>query len=216
MAARTSSPKGSAPRWRLLLAVTAWAIALGAGLYVMARYESTPGPAALAPRTWPEESTLTRRDDGATLVMFAHPRCPCTRASIAQLASVMSNEGPSARVYVLFTVPAGADSSWRETDTWRDASAIAGVTTIHDEEGAEAARFGARTSGEVLVFDASGSLVFEGGITGARGHAGDNLGSSTVATLLSGRTSVVGHTPVFGCELVVTAKCPLCAHEDRP
>ncbi len=65
----------------------------------------------------------------------------------------------------------------------------------------EAARFGARTSGFVVVYDATGSLRYAGGITGSRGHAGDNVGRRTVERILAGESERDLDHPVFGCGL---------------
>ena len=51
---------------------------------------------------------------------------------------------------------------------------------LRDDDGAEARRFGAETSGQTLLYDARGALAFSGGITGARGHAGDNAGRASL------------------------------------
>jgi hypothetical protein len=85
---------------------------------------------------------------------------------------------------------------------WRDAAAIPGVHPIEDIDGGEIRKFGAATSGQVLLYDASGRLQFNGGITASRGHAGDNDGRDAVASLLrSGRAPL--HTAfVFGCSLL--------------
>ena len=37
-------------------------------------------------------------------------------------------------------------------------------------------RFGAETSGQTLLYDRDGRLLFSGGTTGSRGHDGDNAG----------------------------------------
>ena len=47
---------------------------------------SRPGGDPEAPARWPEASALVRNADGPTLVLFAHPKCPCTDASLAELA----------------------------------------------------------------------------------------------------------------------------------
>jgi hypothetical protein len=206
----------TAARSRIVWAVVAWALALGLGLIAMARYESTPGAAATAPRTWPISSSLIRPDDQPTLVMFVHPRCPCTRASIAQLTEVMASAHQPAAVHVVFCTPPHAESSWYESDSLADVAAIPGITVIRDEGGVEAHRFGASTSGQVLVFNQAGSLAFEGGITAGRGHVGDSLGSSAVATILSRRQPAVRQTPVFGCDLFASTKCPLCVDKEAP
>jgi hypothetical protein len=70
-----------------------------------------------------------------------------------------------------------------------------------DIDGIAAKRFGAATSGHVIVYDPSGSLVFEGGITAGRGHQGDNTGQIAIIDIVEGRIPTVNHMPVFGCEI---------------
>jgi hypothetical protein len=210
------SNRAFATRFHIVGAVIIWAIALGAGLIAMTRYETTPGAAAVSRPEWPVGTSLARHGDRPTLVMFAHPRCPCTNASISQLAEIIASAGQSVTAYVIFYAPAHADASWHESDTWKDVAAIPGVTAVRDDDGAEAHRFGAYTSGQVLVFNAAGSLVFEGGVTGARGQVGDNAGSKAVAAVLHGQPPPVHQTPVFGCELFARPTCPLCDNKEAP
>jgi hypothetical protein len=54
----------------------------------------------------------------------------------------------------------------------------------------------------VILYDAAGRLRFSGGITAARGHAGDNLGRSAIVELLEGDSPTATATPVFGCSLL--------------
>jgi hypothetical protein len=68
-----------------------------------------------------------------------------------------------------------------------------------DAGGSIAGQFHANTSGEVFVYDRRGKLRFHGGITAARGHAGDNLGESAVIAIASGEKSYVERSPIFGC-----------------
>jgi hypothetical protein len=68
-----------------------------------------------------------------------------------------------------------------------------------DVGGTEHRRFGARVSGEVYLFQTDGQLVFHGGITAGRGHAGDNLGRSAVESFLREGVLPPETTPVFGC-----------------
>jgi hypothetical protein len=72
---------------------------------------------------------------------------------------------------------------------------------VIDEGGVEAARFEALTSGQVVLYDGEGRLQFSGGITGARGHLGDNLGLRRVMSLLRGAEPDRTDSPVFGCPL---------------
>jgi hypothetical protein len=102
---------------------------------------------------------------------------------------------------VLFVKPAGAGTDWDDTELRRSAAAIPGVTVLTDENGTEAARFGAETSGHTLVFDRNGTLLFSGGITASRGHAGENAGESAVLAALTQQRIMRDRTPVYGCSL---------------
>lgn len=185
----------------IVTAVTVWFLIVAAGLFAFTRYKSTPGDLVPAPGAWPPESGLARTAGIPTLVMSSHPRCPCTRASIAELNELMSQFHDRLTAYVLFVKPAGVSHEWTKTDLWQSASRIAGVHVVIDENGIEAARFDALTSGQVVLYDGAGRLQFSGGITGARGHIGDNLGLRRVISLLSGEDPDRTDSPVFGCPL---------------
>jgi hypothetical protein len=105
---------------------------------------------------------------------------------------------------VLFVAPSGVPEGWERSDTWARAAEIPGVEVIRDPRGALAARFGATVSGHTVVYDAAGHLVFQGGITPARGHEGDNVGRSAIVAMLGTRgapRASTTRTPTFGCEL---------------
>jgi len=114
----------------------------------------------------------------------------------------MARAGDRLTADVLFVTPPGASGGWEATDLWRGAAAIPGVTVVDDLDGVEARRFGALTSGQVLLYDAGGQLRFSGGITPARGHAGDNAGRSAIVALVESASSAPVETPVFGCSLL--------------
>jgi hypothetical protein len=138
------------------------------------------------------------------LVMLAHPRCPCTRASIEELAALMETAGDSVSAHVLFFVPREADRSWSATETRRRAESIPGVRVLDDVDATEAVRFDVETSGHVLLHDRSGRRVYSGGITGARGRFGDNASRRTIAAHLSkvGGVQPAYEGPTFGCPLL--------------
>lgn len=185
----------------ILALVVPWTAAVGAGSTLLWRHAATAGVAATPPEQWPSQSTIKREPGVATLVMLAHPRCPCTRASVAELAVLMARIGPRGRAHVLFVRPRATVAGWDKTALWQSAAAIPGVTVHPDPGGAEAALFQAVTSGQVIAYDASGKLIFSGGITGARGHEGDNVGLLRALALLSGRRADQTESKVFGCAL---------------
>ena len=196
-------------RGALLVALgSLWAVLVGAGLKILANYETGPGEAGEAPLVWPAASRIERHAGRATLVMAAHPRCPCTRASIRELALLMAGCQGRVTATVLFIRPAGFEDGWERSDLWDSASAIPGVTVRSDDQGVEARRFGAKTSGQAVLYDADGRLLFSGGITGSRGHSGDNAGRSAIVALLTKGTAPRRRTSAFGCPLESPARPP--------
>lgn len=176
-----------------------WVSAVGSGLGMLLNYESTPGSVATPPDSWPADSKVSRLADRATLVMAAHPHCPCTKASMAELAQIMADGQGQVSAHVLFLKPRDAGPDWEDSPLRNDAAAIPGVTVMSDVDGAEARRFGAETSGQTLLFAADGRRLFTGGITHARGHAGANSGETAILALINGRPANVTRTQVFGC-----------------
>jgi hypothetical protein len=185
--------------------ITLWALTVGAGTLFLWDYENSPElKTRPAPASFPAGSGVARDVRRPTLLMFAHPHCPCTRASVAELSRLMVTARERVDAHVLFIKPAGASPEWVETDLWESAAAIPGVRVTADEGGREAARFGAGASGLTLLYGASGRLLFSGGVTAARGHEGDNAGRDALASLLAADTDgtdVELETPVFGCRL---------------
>jgi hypothetical protein len=190
---------------RIVLVVTGilWLGCAGVGLGWLFRYSATAGAPARAPSEWPAETRITRSPDTWTVLLFAHPHCPCTRASLGELAVLLAQaRGVPVRATVVLAAVRGMQASWGDADLRKAAVGIPEVGLFEDEGGAEARRFGAYTSGQTLLYEPSGRLVFDGGITGARGHAGDNAGRETVRQLLRGREPAGGASaPVFGCSI---------------
>ena len=187
---------------RMLWAVlVVWLASAGTGLAWLMAYDNTPGTPANAPGRWPVGSALARDTAGPTLVMLAHPRCDCTRASIGELAELLARTPHRPRTFVVFLKPGGVPAAWENTSTFDQAKNIPGVTVIRDDNGDEAVRFGVATSGQTLVYDREGRLVYSGGITGARGKSGSNTGRSTVLQLLAGAHPDRATAQVFGCSL---------------
>jgi hypothetical protein len=133
--------------------------------------------------------------------MLVHPHCSCTRASISELAVLMAQARMRPKTYVLFMKPPGFAKDWEKSSLWHSAAAIPQVTVVSDDQGLEASRFGAATSGQTMLYSADGHLLFSGGITGSRGHAGDNAGRAAILTLLHREAFAQASSFVFGCPL---------------
>jgi hypothetical protein len=196
-------------------AAAAWILAVLAGMAWLWSYASHPGAPLSVPRTWPVDTALTLDRQAPTLLFVLHPKCPCSRASIAELSRALSMCKVLPALHIVIVKPDGAAPGFERSDITQSASALPGATSFIDEGGVEAKRFGVSTSGHVLLFDPGGNLLFSGGITPARAHEGDNAGRSSLQRLLAGQTSNVSETPVYGCSVTDTSSqesesCPQC------
>jgi hypothetical protein len=183
-----------------LLAV-GWLAAVGAGHSWLWLHQAIPGDSTEAPRTWPGASNVEPPRDRYALVLFVHPHCPCSRASLEELAWVLARAEKELCSSIVFVAPAEAPTGWERSALWERAVTIPGLRIITDGTGAEAKRFGVKTSGEALLYDRTGQLRFCGGITAARGHGGDNPGRRAILEILAGASLPTRHQPVFGCPL---------------
>ena len=191
--------------WVIGLAAFWLASAVG-GLYITWAYENGPGVAATAGPQWPGETSLIAATDRPTLVFLAHPQCTCTAASLGELAEALARAKQLPKTYVVFLKPSSMPDGWEKTELWHAAESLPNTTIVRDEDGREAERFGSVTSGTTLLYAANGSLVFNGGITGSRGHAGDNAGRASIVDLLNHVSPVTTATKVFGCSLFASKK----------
>jgi hypothetical protein len=178
------------------------AVVIASGVVLLLQYENAPGDAGDTPSQWPEGSVLALDATRPTLVVCAHPRCPCTRATIGELERLMARLQGKIVSHVLFFTPSDAPLQWVRTDLWNSAERIPGVAVHSDPGGIDARKFGAVTSGHTVLYSRGGDLMFHGGITGSRGHAGDNAGSLAIESLLRDGVSDQTQTYVYGCPLL--------------
>ena len=142
---------------RVAAAGAAWLAITSGGMFALESYKAKPGEPGAAPDSWPAASAITLGQDVPTLVLFAHPRCPCTSASLTELEKIAARLGGEIAIRILFIAPAGTPSGWEKSDLWTKAARIPGAEVVTDEGSGEAARFGSVTSGQVALYSASGS-----------------------------------------------------------
>jgi hypothetical protein len=193
-------------RTALIAAVILWIPAVGVGVGVLLQYSNTPGGLAAPPPVWPQTAGLRPVHGQSTLLVFAHPQCPCSRATIGELALIVAHCRGKVNAYVLVYAPKSMGERWARSELWNDAAGIPGVHVIEDQDGWGLRRFGASTSGQTLLYDSGGNLVFNGGITAARGHLGANDGMDAVESMLQKGTAMHHTAPVFGCSLLGLGK----------
>jgi hypothetical protein len=166
------------------------------------RYESTPSTEKVSyPAAFPADSRIERDTKRPTLIFFAHPKCPCTRASLRELSRLITDVNSELQVYVVFIKPKDEGEEWTRTDLRASAEAIPNVKVVIDEDESESRTFNALTSGTTLLYDRAGNLRFSGGITSARGHEGSSAGSRAILEIVTQKADTTLETPVFGCPL---------------
>ena len=125
-----------------LAAVAAWLAAIGVGYGRLLQYAATAGPGVDLPRASRPAATSGRW----RLVMFVHPRCPCTRASLGELGRLAARVGDRTDLEVVLVAPDGQRSAV-DPGLARLIGALPGVRVRHDNRAEEARRLQASTSG---------------------------------------------------------------------
>jgi hypothetical protein len=182
----------------LMLILLLWVTGVAGGFVIIVRYEGTAGVSGQAPTNLAE---MPQTNGRKLVILLAHPRCPCTRATLSEFEKIITRRQDRVAAHVYFFQPIDRPSSWSQGESWDLAARLPGVQVHADVDGRMAKKLGAKTSGQVVVFDETGRLLFDGGITGARGHQGDNPGCQAVLDLLQGISGSVHDFPVFGCPL---------------
>lgn len=155
------------------------------GLVILASYQSDAGAQGAAPLCWPAGSSLTREKSN-TLLIFLHPKCPCSMASAHEMTGLLNQKiKQNTSVYAIFVAPKGVPQDFVDGPLYKYCSQIEGLKIVQDRDAVEANKFAARTSGQIYIYDQSGKLQFNGGITPGRGHEGDSLGFDRCREILA-------------------------------
>jgi len=172
---------------------------------LLLRYSLAAGKTAPGPRDIPPSLASLRASQRRQLFVALHPRCPCSRATVRELAKILTRAPGKSDVTVLMFKPANEPDSWIEGGLAEDCRGLK-CQVRPDPDGNLAAALGNITSGGVALYDATGKLRYQGGITAARGHEGDNLGEQAVIEILQGSNKNHQSMPVFGCPIQQEAK----------
>jgi len=93
-----------------------WGSLLVVGFLFLAQEEFTPVEASPPVALFPASSAVRLVSDKLTLVLFAHPHCPCTRASLRELDILLAETQNRVSVTVVFTIPDGVPVDWEKGD----------------------------------------------------------------------------------------------------
>lgn len=189
-------------------AAVLWLFSVIFGMKMMMTHETDAGPRT--PTTTVAKTDLftiqNLHQKPYSIVMFAHPHCVCTKASLAELRWLAEHCSERAQIIIMFVKPEGAPDDWLNSENWQLAQSISGATTQIDEHATLARKFGAMTSGHAFLIDREGEILFSGGITQARGVEGESDGRRAlyVLTMQSAHSDArvtPAETNVFGCLL---------------
>lgn len=181
------------------LAAALWLAAVVSGLLLLQDYKQIPGASGAAAATWPVVASIPAPANRPTLLVFSHPRCPCTRATFRELERILCDARFRIDLRVVF---AGSElTSAKPEEIPLYAAAQLPLAEIYVDNGQLAKQFGVETSGQVLLYNADGELQFSGGVTSARGHEGDSIGGAALTDWLCKGNIETRTAPVFGCPL---------------
>ncbi len=185
----------------LSLIVILWLSAIGYGFSILLHYQFKANSEVTGIESWPNNSKLKLDPRLDTLLIFVHPHCPCSRASVAELNKLLTSFHQKLHTIVIFSKPKSKDDVWLKSDLWTKAESLPGAIIYVDDDNEEAKKFMTNTSGEVLLFKSNGTLVYHGGITGSRGHEGDNKGKTLISNYLKTGRMPGEEGQAFGCSL---------------
>src|SRR5882762_11463884 len=98
----------------LLLMFCLWLGLIVVGYAWLLRYSFAVGKAATAPGTIPHGLASSAPSARPQLLLALHPRCPCSRATLTELAKILSRAANACDVTVLLYRPADKPDSWLE------------------------------------------------------------------------------------------------------
>lgn len=166
------------------------------GVAALSSYSSKPGLDSEAEVKWPQESKLSTKKE-FRLVMFIHPGCPCSKASLEELSKV---QGPNIETTIVILEDPMFKDMLQNNPLVKKAKSLKHANVVVDHMGHEAKLFGAKTSGATFLYQNS-NLVFSGGVTVSRGHVGDSEGLRIIKDKLANKSSSSWLSRVYGCGL---------------
>ena len=113
----------------------------------------------------------------------------------------MANVGNQADFIAVFVRPKDAPRDWEKAELYQKCLQLPTLNIVVDEQGLEASRFGAKSSGQTYIYRADNLLAFSGGITNGRGMQEHGNEWPIILAALNKPDQALFHTPVYGCSL---------------
>ena len=118
-------------------AITVWLALILLGMAALAKHQYAPGESVLfGSEALALNASPSHMDDVASqLVVYLHPECPCSEATVEELDRMMTRCGSRLTAKVMMFRPDGVSADWGDTNVQRRAARIPGVVV------GQAARF---------------------------------------------------------------------------
>ena len=182
------------------LIYTIWALSITAGFLSLIHYALASGKVGYG-TIWPNTTSIELDKKAPTLIMFFHPQCSCSKASVSGLIDIVRNAKNKINVIVVLYKPEEKLDTWiTQSDIWKRLVENK-IKVIIDTNGVESKKFNSATSGQTYLYETNGFAVFSGGVTPARGHEGDSRGKMAILNYVNNHTVITKITAVFGCSL---------------
>jgi len=184
----------------ILLAVTLWLLAIGSGYcWIMARsFES----GKLVENLVLDLKTTHMLDTAhPTLFVFLHPECPCSAATVEELARISEQCRGELKILGIFSDYSTLPHPSSQSKMWNKVESILGARSLLDADAHLRRSFHAATSGECFLLAPDAHVLYHGGITSSRGHSGPSSGGDAIISYFNGDTMGMVTAPVFGCTL---------------
>ncbi|MBL8034078.1 MAG: hypothetical protein JNJ69_10275 [Leptospiraceae bacterium] len=92
-------------RFLPVIVTVLWGMFVFASIYMLNRYESTPGDPGTPVNEWPQKLPIVRQAGKMTLITVVHPRCTCSKASFTELTRAIVAAPRSADIHIVFYYP---------------------------------------------------------------------------------------------------------------
>lgn len=190
-------PSTSQRRWLAAL-IAVWCVVVAGGFMVLTSYGYAAASLTPTPRA---PMAIGETVDGWTLRVYAHPHCPCTRATIREIDRAMTTLRDALHVQVVVYLPDGKPEAWADGDIVSALNRIPNTTIVFDRGGQITRDFGAAASGHVALISPGNTVVFSGGVTASRGHEGASVGTRAIRSWVRSGDGAAS-APVFGCAIL--------------
>ncbi len=172
------------------------------GFALLTDYSTRPGPESdVLLRISSDELPGIQSTDGdsPTIILFYHPKCPCTFATIRCLERLSTNFRTQPQIHAFAYRPQDESDTWIDSRSTRVLRNLEDIRIHPDIDGERFRRFGVRVSGHILIYDKNCDLTFSGGITPFRSHEGDCRASQQFVRCANDEIDECTRWPVFGC-----------------